>query len=128
MNEVDVHDHHVEATDNSDHRLRSDEEREPFVQGPGQPRGTHRGILQAGSDATSVLGQHRFHLRDLRDLAVHDLPAQGEDRGVREFGFPAHQDRPGMVRDHGPKELPLADHRLLTDREPECESPDNARS
>lgn len=54
------------------------------------------------------------HLIDFLLLAFHDRLTKGLDFRISDIGFAAHQNRTGMMWDHGLKKLFVGDGRLLT--------------
>lgn len=74
--------------------------------------------------------QNLVHFCDLPPLALDDLPAQPEDLRVLKFCFPAHQDRPRVVRDHGPQKTLVTDPGLIPGKTalPRRTSPYSTRS
>jgi hypothetical protein len=61
--------------------------------------------------------ENRLHLIDFGLLARNDRLAEFVDFGISYGRFPAHQDRPGMMWDHGLEELPVGDRCLLRNKE-----------
>ena len=78
-------------------------------------------MYQAGRSGVAVTarlvaGQQLLHLGDLLALGAHDRRAELKDLGIGEVRLFAHQDRTGVVRDHGPQELTVADGSLRPPR------------